>query len=45
MLNLQRLEIFVAVVNAGSFTGGAVSLGLTKAVVSAALANEVPLEV
>ena len=34
MLNLQRLEIFVAVVNAGSFTGGAVSLGLTKAVVS-----------
>jgi len=34
MLNLQRLEIFVAVVNAGSFTGAAASLGLTKAVVS-----------
>ncbi|MGL5343729.1 MAG: LysR family transcriptional regulator [Plesiomonas sp.] len=34
MLNLQRLEIFVAVVAAGSFTGAAHSLGLTKAVVS-----------
>ncbi|QLK63498.1 LysR family transcriptional regulator (plasmid) [Enterobacteriaceae bacterium Kacie_13] len=34
MLNLQRLEIFVAVATAGSFTGAAASLGLTKAVVS-----------
>lgn len=34
MLNLQRLEIFVAVVTSGSFTGAAASLGLTKAVVS-----------
>lgn len=34
MLNLQRLEIFVAVVTAGSFTAAAASLGLTKAVVS-----------
>lgn len=34
MLNLQRLEIFVAVVTAGSFTGAAATLGLTKAVVS-----------
>ena len=34
MLNLQRLEIFIAVVNTGSFTGAAASLGLTKAVVS-----------
>ncbi|MGC6388839.1 LysR family transcriptional regulator [Ewingella sp. S1.OA.A_B6] len=34
MLNLQRLEIFVAVITAGSFTGAAASLGLTKAVVS-----------
>ncbi|MBU9808717.1 LysR family transcriptional regulator [Rahnella sp. C60] len=34
MLNLQRLEIFVAVVSAGSFTRAATSLGLTKAVVS-----------
>ncbi|AOM41313.1 LysR family transcriptional regulator [Xenorhabdus hominickii] len=34
MLNMQRLEIFVAVVEAGSFTGAAHTLGLTKAVVS-----------
>lgn len=34
MLNLQRLAIFVAVVEAGSFTAAADSLGLTKAVTS-----------
>lgn len=34
MLNLQRLTIFVAVVEAGSFTAAATALGLTKAVVS-----------
>lgn len=34
MLNMQRLEIFVAVVEAGSFTRAAQNLGLTKAVVS-----------
>ncbi|MBZ6386767.1 LysR family transcriptional regulator [Pantoea piersonii] len=34
MINMQRLEIFVAVVEAGSFTGAAQTLGLTKAVVS-----------
>lgn len=34
MLNLQRLAIFVAVVDAGSFTAAAVALGQTKAVVS-----------
>lgn len=34
MMNLQRLGIFVAVVEAGSFTGAAQTLGLTKAVVS-----------
>lgn len=34
MLNLQRLEMYVAVVAAGSFTGAAQTLGLTKAVVS-----------
>lgn len=34
MLNMQRLEIFVAVVEAGSFTGAAQNLGLTRAVVS-----------
>ncbi|MDO6708842.1 LysR family transcriptional regulator [Photobacterium sp. 1_MG-2023] len=34
MLNMQRLEIFVAVVEAGSFTGAANTLGLTKAAVS-----------
>lgn len=34
MLNLQRLEMFVAVINAGSFTAAAASLGITKAVVS-----------
>lgn len=34
MLNLQRLEMYVAVVAAGSFTAAAQALGLTKAVVS-----------
>ncbi|CAI2421044.1 D-malate degradation protein R [Serratia ficaria] len=34
ILNLQRLAIFVAVVDAGSFTAAAVTLGQTKAVVS-----------
>ena len=34
MVNLQRLEMFVAVVEARSFTGAAQTLGLTKAVVS-----------
>jgi len=34
MLNMQRLEVFTAVVEAGSFTGAAQTLGLTKAVVS-----------
>ncbi|CAI1041600.1 LysR family transcriptional regulator [Serratia proteamaculans] len=34
MLNLQRLAIFVAVVDAGSFTAAAVALGQTKAAVS-----------
>ncbi|TNV13121.1 LysR family transcriptional regulator [Buttiauxella sp. B2] len=34
MLNLQRLTIFVAVVEAGSFTTAASLLGLSKAVVS-----------
>ncbi|HEI9794889.1 TPA: LysR family transcriptional regulator [Serratia marcescens] len=34
MLNLQRLAIFAAVVEAGSFTAAAVALGQTKAVVS-----------
>ena len=34
MLNLQRLEMYVAVVAAGSFTAAAQTLGLTKAVVS-----------
>ena len=34
MINLQRLEMFVAVVEAGSFTGAAQTLGLTKAVMS-----------
>ena len=34
MINMQRLEMFVAVVEAGSFTGAAQTLGLTKAVVS-----------
>ncbi|MGE4801855.1 LysR family transcriptional regulator [Yersinia hibernica] len=34
MLNLQRLMIFAAVVEAGSFTAAATALGLTKAVVS-----------
>ncbi|CNL22744.1 LysR family transcriptional regulator [Yersinia aldovae] len=34
MLNLQRLTIFAAVVEAGSFTAAATALGQTKAVVS-----------
>ncbi|MDC9595090.1 LysR family transcriptional regulator [Xenorhabdus sp. IM139775] len=34
MFNMHRLEIFVAVVEAGSFTSAAQTLGLTKAVVS-----------
>ncbi|RLZ07876.1 LysR family transcriptional regulator [Acinetobacter sp. 2JN-4] len=34
MLNMQRLEIFVAVVETKSFTNAADTLGLTKAVVS-----------
>lgn len=34
MINMQRLGIFVAVVEADSFTGAAQTLGLTKAVVS-----------
>lgn len=29
MINMQRLGIFVAVVEAGSFTGAAQTLGLT----------------
>ncbi len=37
MLNLQRLAIFVAVVEAGSFTTAALSLGQTRAAVSANL--------
>jgi len=35
MIDLQRARIFVAVVEVGSFTGAAHTLGLTKAVVSA----------
>jgi len=34
MLDLQRMEMFVAVMDARSFTGAAHNLGLTKAVVS-----------
>ncbi|MFN1128714.1 LysR substrate-binding domain-containing protein [Lelliottia nimipressuralis] len=34
MLNLQRMTIFVAVVDTGSFTAAATTLGQTKAVVS-----------
>lgn len=34
MINMQRLEMFVAVAEAGSFTRAAQTLGLTKAVVS-----------
>jgi transcriptional regulator, LysR family len=34
MLNLQRVTMFVAVVDAGSFTAAAAALGQTKAVVS-----------
>lgn len=34
MINMQRLGMYVAVVDAGSFTGAAQTLGLTKAVVS-----------
>lgn len=35
MLNLQRVTMFIAVVDAGSFTTAAAALGQTKAVVSA----------
>lgn len=34
MLNLQRMNMFVAVVDSGSFTAAATALGQTKAVVS-----------
>lgn len=34
MLNLQRVTMFIAVVDAGSFTQAAAALGQTKAVVS-----------
>lgn len=34
MLNLQRMAMFVAVVDCGSFTAAAVALAQTKAVVS-----------
>jgi DNA-binding transcriptional LysR family regulator len=34
MLNLQRMTMFVAVVESGSFTAAAAALGQTKAVVS-----------
>ena len=34
MLNLQRMNMFVAVVDSGSFTAAAAALGQTKAVVS-----------
>ncbi len=34
MLNLQRVAMFIAVVDAGSFTLAAAALGQTKAVVS-----------
>lgn len=34
MLNLQRVTMFIAVVDAGSFTTAAAALGQTKAVVS-----------
>ena len=34
MLTMQRMEIFIAVIEARSFTGAAQTLGLTKAVVS-----------
>lgn len=37
MINMQRAAIFVAVVEAGSFTDAAQTLGLTKAVVSASI--------
>ena len=36
-LNLNRLAVFAAVVEAGSLTGAAKRLGLTKAVVSSHL--------
>jgi DNA-binding transcriptional LysR family regulator len=36
-LNLNRLTVFAAVVEAGSLTGAAKRLGLTKAVVSSHL--------
>ncbi|QIL08341.1 LysR family transcriptional regulator [Salmonella enterica subsp. enterica serovar Adjame] len=34
MLNLQRMSLFVAVVDSGSFTAAAAASGQTKAVVS-----------
>lgn len=34
MLNLQRMTMFVAVVDSGSFTAAAAALGQTKAVIS-----------
>ncbi|ELO6285887.1 LysR family transcriptional regulator [Salmonella enterica] len=34
MLNLQRMSLFIAVVDSGSFTAAAAALGQTKAVVS-----------
>ena len=34
MLNLQRVAMFIAVVDTGSFTAAAATLGQTKAVIS-----------
>lgn len=34
MLNLQRMSLFIAVVDSGSFTAAAAASGQTKAVVS-----------
>ncbi|WP_348235481.1 LysR family transcriptional regulator, partial [Salmonella enterica] len=34
MLNLQRMSLFIAVVDRGSFTAAAAAAGQTKAVVS-----------
>ena len=39
MLDLQQLASFVAVVNAGSFVGGAEAIGLSKAAVSRQVAE------
>ncbi|STR44304.1 LysR family transcriptional regulator [Klebsiella michiganensis] len=39
MLNLQRMNMFVAVVDSGSFTAAATALGQTKAVVSFTFAS------